>query len=42
MDPDATASDLMALADGLNLQWLIDPSIGPTQGLEAAIDRLFV
>lgn len=38
--PDEVATDLIALSDGLNLQWLINPAIDPAARLQAAIDEL--
>ncbi|GAA1001038.1 TetR/AcrR family transcriptional regulator [Subtercola frigoramans] len=42
LDPDRTARWLVALADGLQLQSLIDPRIDAPADLEGAIDGLFV
>jgi AcrR family transcriptional regulator len=42
LDPDRTARWLIALADGLQLQSLIDPRIDAPADLEAAIDGLFI
>lgn len=40
VDADATARRLIALADGLQLQALVDPSFDPAGNLEAAIAEL--
>lgn len=37
---DDVATDLIALSDGLNLQWLIDSTVDPATRLQAAIDAL--
>ena len=41
-DPDRTARQLVALADGLQLQSLIDPTVDAPADLDAAINELFV
>ncbi|SFR68471.1 transcriptional regulator, TetR family [Agromyces sp. CF514] len=40
VDPDLTATSLIALADGLQTQWLLDPDVDMAAHIEAFVDQL--
>ncbi|MFF2370457.1 TetR/AcrR family transcriptional regulator [Agromyces sp. NPDC058110] len=40
LDPDLTATSLIALADGLQTQWLLDPDVDMAAHIEAFVDLM--